>query len=565
MTLTDADRHMTRGASRALARLILALAAFEAIAALLRGFLPDVPAFLFDLAAVTRCAFAVRGLTIALALRPIARATHRGLHARTSAALFALSALLALLRFFDIVPMALGDALWDGLLQVLRVTALLGALALLLQLLSRLAPSLRGAPPSLILAFGVSLATIEPHILPHPLVAPLLALTLPWVYFATRLLRGAPLALALLPGLAAALLPIVPIPPLAPTALLALGADHAFASAGLAMAGLALTLILALPPALHELTDTLSGRDSAGPSRTFLRRILGAPEADGDQRLGDLSASSTAPPSSDEGQLDLAMRELGLTPSPTKSHAQPIELGQVLPFTPRTRPPTAPSLPVTGATPARGAARPLTEARALRTLQASLLARGLILAFGLLLMNSPLGRLLPFLVAFDLALLIASVPLARATARLIDLAPARLIGRVAALAGLLLVLFEFALLALRVIEPLAPLRPTLVIGSTLALFIALGLIIGVLARVFRAEGEARLATRATQALTLLIALASALAAHAFVDALDASDLAWLAWPLGLAATGLGLGTWLSVLWLLRDGTDVLAPAGLDER
>jgi hypothetical protein len=555
--LTDTERLELRRLIARTSRAILALFTFEFLSALLHIAIPEPHAVVSDLSAVIRVSFTTLLVLAAFGLAPVCRGLT--LFTRSALGLLIISAIFTLAPFFDIVPLALGDRLWDALLAILRITTLLGALALLLLTAHRMAARLRSLDPgplrstplAFALAYPVFLASIEPATLPHPLIAPAFALALPLVLAATRVLdRLSAAGLALL-ALAPLALHFTDL--LAPSALPALAVT-------------ALTLAVALPPRLHALTAALSGRSTTGPSPSFIRRIIGAPVGPPDQRVEDHPDSSSASNATD-GSLDLAYRELGLAshspPSPSPASDNALETAAVLPFIPKTRPQTAPRLDLPGevVAPPTSSPRAQAEGLALRLISRSLLARGLLTAFGVVLSASPLALFPPALLVFDLALLVCSVATLRGLFALRSLTERPLLPHLALALGALLATADLALVVARLADlPRLPLLITsaaALIGTLSALLLGLG-------QVFSAGGETKLSARAGQAIALLLGLGTALAAFAIISALDASDLVWLAWPIGLVASALGLGLWISLLWLLKDAIDVIAPSGLDE-
>lgn len=551
----------------------------------------STPVVLCDLAAVSRTiAAALCGLA-ALRLTPHAATLGLGGHAQVVTGLFFTTAIVPVMRFFDIVPQNLSEPLWDAILIGVYgasfVIATLAAAWLSRQLAlasKRLTATRRFTTATwpVVTLFPLVAFAIAPELSPHPAVPASIALLAPWLLTlgdAGRRLRpdqAAGLSLALGTGFGLAIFLGTPL-----------------MTASLALVATALIAAFGLASALHLLHDELTGRDAVGPSATFLRRLVAGDLGGEGSRVGNLPEHSriSSDDSDAEESLALAYRELGIDPgsAPKDGPANPaatapsaapqpvISLADlpagVVPFIPKSRQQGRPDAPGTSSdadTRSESAASRanLTEApkptahngstahdwstarSGVHTLFQSTVALTVYTAFTSLMALTPLVNEPFALTAHAAGLLLIALFMLRGATRLSALPDAMSKTPVVALQ-----LALFATLGAALTLALAPQLqlevPAALITSLgfCASYAALLLLIHRLGAELR---EPRLTARARSTLALTAALALTTALRFVVQSLDASDLQWLAWPLGLILVALFLALAIGLLWLLKD-------------
>lgn len=537
-------------AANAFGRWLFFAATIELVAAIVRTIAAPsaTPVVLADLAAVSRCVTAIMCAIAMIRFAPLAAVHGLGAHAQTVAGLYFTTAVIPLLRFFDIVPPHLSEPHWDAILigtyGAAFVLTTLGAAWFVRQLAiarRRLMVAHRIANATFLpfvllplLAFAIT-----PELSPHPAVAAALALATPWLLTCgagRRLFADQAAWLTL--GLGTALgLAVFFGPPLL--------------SAGLALAATAAITAFAFISALHLFSDELSGRDAEGPSATFLRRLVAGTLGGVGSRVGDLPKDSQLPGDESDGEesLALAYRELGIErpapPNPTLA-ADLAELpDQLVPFVPKSRQHGRPHDP-----------GPIRHdwsfaRRGLRLFFGATLALTLLTSFSVLFGLTPLGTM-PFALAVHAIALssIAAISL-RGAGLLVRGLPAvaphglprllQLVTGIAVASSLLLAIDSFIASSLP-----ASLMTALAFIATYLMLSTL------LTRLGTALDEPRVTTRARTAMWLAAALALVTTLRHLVLSLDASDLRWLAWPIGLVTVGVFLALAMVVLWLLKD-------------
>lgn len=568
-TVVDNPRELARArAARSalgLGRLLMIVALGETLAAIVRAVLEPEPSpiVLVHLAAVTRAAFALSGALLARGLVPYARALAIAHWAHAAIAFFSLSLVLSLLPLFALVPEALGDATWDALLQVGRVTTLVSGMASCLLVARAFADRvahplaarhMRWTVMPLIVCLPVALQAIDPALVPSVWIGPALAIALPWAMVLVHLMRW-DVALWTLIGM------------------LALAGTVAFSNApgplvasGIALAAVLLLASIAASGALHELAPQLGARTGEGVSRTLIRRLFDGTLGGEGSRVGDLDVEATPVDEQADEAAHLARvyHELGISPPPQgevaidpAGHAPLEPPRDVAPLVPISREVVRPH-------PAEVVLLPSAFASmhdGLRWCFASFVARVLVVVFGLLLGSSPLADMTFTLTLFDLALVASGLPLALGLARLRKnpLPATHPLATTAFASALALTVLD---LALAVTRPLAPeLRPVLVPIDGLLGVLAIGAMLATLTRLFAHRGDDKLVRRARNLLALLASWALVTAATVAIEAQPESDLAWLSWPLGFAAAAIGLGLWIALLWFVRDSQEAIDPHG----
>jgi len=551
-----------------LGRLLLAAALFELIVAAGRAIIEPEPGplVLVHFSAIARAAIGVFGAALARGFVPFARALGIAHWAQAATAFFATSALLALLPLFAFVPEALGEATWDALLQVARVTTLVAATASCL-LVARvfaeresqpfIARHLRWTIMPLLVCMPVALQAIDPALVPSVWIAPALAIALPWGMALVRLMRWDMAAWTTL-------------------AMLAVGGAVGFSGtpgplvpSAIALAAVALLATIAASGALHELAPQLGARAGEGISRTLIRRLFDGTLGGEGSRVGDIDVEATpVDEEADEAEhLARVYRELGISPPrPTPGSAPRPAAEPTSHPTPEPPRDMAPLVPISreAERPREAEVIPLPSAftavhEGLRWCFASLVARVLVAVFGFLWSSGPLADVTLALAFFDLALVASSVPLAVGSSRLRrSPAPAaRPLDTLAFTLALGLVALDVALAASRHFAP--ELRPTLLAIDGIVGVLAIGLMLGALARLFASREQIRLARRARGLVALLASWTPIAAAAVAVHTLPEADLNWLSWPLGLTAAAMGLALWIGLLWFVRDGQEATEP------
>lgn len=560
-----------RSATLALPRILFFAALVELAAATLRPlFEPSAtPVVLSDLAAVSRFAVALAAAVAVNRLRPLAAFHRLGSLAGFAVILYALAAVVPLLRFFAIVPSNITEPLWDSVLIALYGALLVFATVTTLWLYRLVALRRRyhfaahrlvSSFFPLVIALPVGLSAIDPSIMPHPAIAPALALVTPWLLVPGRgsLMRWDVAAWVTLFLLTAGRLVTLP--------------DTVLALPGLAIAAVAIIAALAIARPLHEVADLLSGRETDGPPATFLRRLVaGTMGGAASSRIGDLPAhSQLANDSSSDESLALAYRELGIEPQPRAVASAPTTTATTsAPSFNSTSLPPAPSNVVPFIPKSRQQGRPEPESTppghdwtgtrsGLHDVFVYTLALTLIVTFGMLLGLSPLAMVPVAQTVFDLILASTSlVALRGVTAMLANhppsIEPSYALPLQGARAAFVIAL---GLSLTSAVSQLAfpdqvPLR---FLASLLALFALIAVLVA-LTRLASPFEEQRLAQRARTAIALVTSLIALLASRNIVSRLDASDLNWLTWPLGLASAGIFVGLAILLLWLFRDAED----------
>lgn len=543
------------------------------------------PVVLCDLAAVSRAVTATLCGMAALRLTPYAATFGLGGHAQVVTGLFFTTAIVPIMRFFDIVPQNLSEAVWDAILIGVYgasfAIATLAAAWLARQLATaskRLVAARRFAtatwPPLLVLplvAFAVA-----PELSPHPALPTSLALLSPWLLTlgdAGRRLRpdqAAGLSLGLGTALGLAVFLGTPL------------MTHS-----LALVATALIAAFGLASALHLLHDELTGRDAVGPSATFLRRLVAGDLGGEGSRVGNLPESSRVADESDaEESLALAYRELGIDPTsaPKDGPANPTPLASaagtapqalpaltdlppgVVPFIPKSRQHTRPEGDVeprvaglargTLAELPRPATHDWSSARSgLHRFFQATVALTVYTAFTSLLALTPLVNEALALTAHAAGLLLIALFMLSGATRLSALPDSMSKTPVVAL--------QLALFATLGATLTLALAPQLGLDIPAALMTALGFCASYAAMLLLIQRlgaelqEPRLATRARSALALTAGLALTTTLRFVVQALEASDLQWLAWPLGLILVALFLALAIGLLWLLKDSETTL--------
>lgn len=540
------------------------------------------PVVLCDLAAVSRAVTAALCGVAALRLTPYAATFGLGGHAQVVTGLFFTTAIVPIMRFFDIVPQNLSEAVWDAILigvygaSFVIATLAAGWLARQLATASkRLVAARRFATalsPVLVLLPLVAFA-VAPELSPHPAVPASLALIAPWLLTlgdAGRRLRpdqAAGLSLGLGTALGLAVFLGTPL-----------------MTASVALVATALVAAFGLASALHLLHDELTGRDAVGPSATFLRRLVAGDLGGEGSRVGNLPESShiSSDESDAEESLALAYRELGIDPTsaPKDGPANPAPLAGstttapqplpaladlppgVVPFIPKSRQQSRPEgevEPRGGPGPARAVLtevpRPATHdwttaRKGIHRFFQATVALTVYTAFTSLLALTPLvNEALALTAHAALLLLIALFMLSGAT---------RLSALPDSMSKTPVVALQLALFATLGATLTLALAPQLDLDIPAALMTALGFCAsyGALLLLIHRLGaeltEPRLATRARSALALTAALALTTTLRFVVQTLEASDLQWLAWPLGLILVALFLALAIGLLWLLKD-------------
>ncbi len=570
-------RHLAHRAAITLGRVFVFVALVEIVAAFTRAVAdPDpTPAVLGHLAAVTRAAYATLAALAATRLLPLSRALAVHPFALGAVIAFSLSAALALAPLFALVPTDLDDSTWDALLQILRaVTFVAGAcLALLVArtIAAResqplVARHLTWTTLPILIALPIAFSAIDPALSPTPWLPPLLAFALPPAMVATRLMRwdvALWVVLALVALAATVLFERTPSP---------------FTLPAVALTGALLVSAIAAAGALHELAPSLVAHHADTISRTLIRRLFDGTLRGEGSRVGDLDPAAADTPPPDEAAEDAAhlartLRELGIEPRPSlplpppPTEPPPAVIQPLVPksrSTPRPAPDDAPS--ASPAPPDEHLAPVLLLPTALTGLHqglrwcfAAFVARAVVTVFGLLLAASPLADFAIAVLVFDLALIASSALFVRGLL-LMRPAPLAVLARPTlvtfALTALLLTL-DLALAASRLAAPTV--HPALLIADTAVAVAAVAAFLVIVARLGDHLRAPRLRPRARTALTLLSLLSALAAGTAIVGDLPASDLQWLSIPLGLTTALVGLGLWISLLWLTHDARDTLRP------
>ncbi len=562
-----------RRAALALPRILFFAALVEVVAATLRPFFEPsaTPVVLSDIAAVSRFGVALCAALAVNRLRPLAAFHRIGPLAGFAVVLYTLAAIVPLLRFFAIVPSNITEPLWDSvliavygaLLVFATVTALwLGRLLALQRRYVFAARRFATAFIPLVVVLPVGLSAIDPSLMPHPAIAPALALVTPWLLVPGRgsLIRWDIAAWLTLLLLTAGRLVTLP--------------DTTLALPGLAIAAVAFVAALAIARPMHELGDQLSGREIDGPSATFLRRLVaGTMGGAASSRLGDLPEQSQLPSESNSDEsLALAYRELGIEPQPRTAPPQakaptgesmsapgdgppalPPAPSNVVPFIPKSRqqsrPEPEPTTPSHDWTPTR---------TGLHDVFVYTLALTLIVSFGLLAGLSPLASIPVAQTLFDIVLALTSLLALRGVSAMLANHPASTATPYAtplqaarAAFGIVFLLEVVSAISQLAFPDQVPLR---FIASLLGL-VALMAVLVAITRIASPFDESRLAVRARTGIALIASLIALLASRHVLSGLDASDLQWLAWPLGLASTGVFIGLAIVLLWLFRDAED----------
>lgn len=573
-----------------LGRWLFFAALIELVASIVRVLVDPspTPVVLCDLAAVSRTIAATLCGLAALRLTPYASTFGLGGHAQVVTGLFFTTAIVPLMRFFDIVPQNLSEAVWDAVLVGVYgasfVIATLAAAWLSRQLAlasKRLVATRRFATalfPVFIL-LPLTAFAVAPELSPHPAVPASLALISPWLLTlgdAGRRLRpdqAAGLSLVLATALGLAIFLGTPL-----------------MTASLALVATALISAFGLASALHLLHDELTGREATGPSATFLRRLVAGDLGGEGSRVGNLPESSriSSDDSDAEESLALAYRELGIDPTsapkdgpinltaPTNTSTsstapQPlIALADlppgVVPFIPKSRqqgrpdgpgpdendaPAVRAGLTAVPHTPPNTSPHDWSTARAgVHAIFQSTIALTVYTAFTSLMALTPLANEAFALTAHAAGLLVIALLMLRGATRLSALPDAMSKTPVVAL--------QLALFATLGATLTLALAPQLDLEIPAAFMTALGFcasyaaLLILIHRLALALSEPRLATRARSALALIAALALTTTLRFIVQSLDASDLQWLAWPLGLILVALFLALAIGLLWLFKD-------------
>jgi hypothetical protein len=584
-TPLDKREHARRLASRfavGFAHLLWWKAIVELIAAAVRAVAEPsaTPAVLVDVAAVGRAALAFAGAWIALRAVPYARALGVGHFATGAVGLMGVALVAALLPRFDLVPDGIDEGIWDGAFQWIGATAFLAAACMALFVGRAFAKResaplvarhlVRGIIP-LVAALPVAFQAVDPALVGTPWLGPGIALALPWALVYAQVMRW-DIALWVTLGI------------------LSVGGAAIFGRAeigltlsAVAMAAVSLMAAVSAGGALTELPGLLGSRNPEEVSRTFLRRLYDGTLGGEGARVGDLVPDSNAAggaqnaPRSEESEasesLALAYRELGIGPEKLPAREDLVVPEVVAPLVPISRiekrpeapGPSSAELPVATAVAAvvvlPGAWSAMRAG--LRYLFAGVVARVLLVAFGYLLSASPFADMPSILTLFDVTIAASAVAFAIGSWRLgaipvgaHDRDGLRRLAGLAAGASTLVVLADLALVVTR-LE--APGERGLVMGVDAALgAVATGLVLLTLGRLAASFALDKLTQRTRSALMLLAGLTTAGVGLAIVKQLPSSDLQWLAFPLGVVAIAVGLGLFVSLLWILRDTSDALA-------
>jgi len=560
-------------------------AIFELIAGAVRAVAEPsaTPAVLVDVAAIGRAALAFAGAWIAARSVRYARALGVGHFAVGAVGLMVVGVVAALLPRFDLVPDGMDEAIWDGAFQWIGATAFLGSACLAL-MVGRAFARRESAPGvarhlgagivPLVAALPVAFQAVEPALVGTPWLAPAIALALPGALVFAKVMRWDVALWVML-------------------AVLSVGGAAIFGRAeigltlsAVAMAAVALMGAVTAGGALMELPLLLGARDADEVSRTFLRRLYDGTLGGEGSRVGDLVPDSNASggaanaPRSEASEasesLALAYRELGIGTEKVALREDLVVPEVVAPLVPISRIEKRPEVgeakaPASAQVPAsevRGAVVVLPaawgEMRAgLGLVFAGVVARVLVVAFGYLLSASPLADVASIVTLFDVAVLASGVAFALGVAKVravpegaADRDRLRAGAGLATLATALVVLADLALVVTRLALPS---ERGVVVGVDAALgALATGLVLVTLGRIATSFSLDKLGARARSALFLLSGLATAGVALAIVKRLPSSDLQWLAYPLGVVAIAVGLGLFVSVLWLVRDTSEALA-------
>jgi hypothetical protein len=543
-----------RRAALALPRILFFAALVEVVAATLRPFFEPsaTPVVLSDIAAVSRFAVALGAALAVNRLRPLATFHRVGPLAGFAVILYALAAIVPLLRFFAIVPSNITEPLWDSVLIALYGALLVFATVTTLWLCRLLALQRRHifaarrfatAFIPLVVVLPVGLSAIDPSLMPHPAIAPAMALLTPWLLVPGRgsIMRWDIAAWVTLFLLTAGRLVTLP--------------DTTLALPGLAIAAVAIVAALAIARPMHELGDLLSGREIDGPSATFLRRLVaGTMGGAASSRLGDLPEhSQLASDSNSDESLALAYRELGIEPKPRPAPPSPTNTANLVPFIPKSRQQSRPE-----SEPAPSSHDWTPTRTGLHDVFVYTLAMTLIVSFGLLAGLSPMATIPVAQTLFDLILALTSLLALRGVTAMLANHPSSLTPAYASPLQVARAAFSVAFL-LGLVSAISQLTfpdqvPLRFLASLLGLVALMALLVAVI-RIANPFDEPRLAVRARTGIALIASLIALLASRHVLSGLDASDLQWLTWPLGLASTGVFIGLAIVLLWLFRDAED----------
>lgn len=561
--LNPEELGVAQRAANGLGRWLFVAASIELLATIVRSVADPAatPVVLADLAAVSRF---TTSLFIALAmarLTPLASAHGLGAHAQALTGLYLTAGLVPLLRFFDIVPPNLSEAVWDAVLigtfGVAFVLTTLGAAWFFRQLAlarNRLIVARRfavaSAPPVLILP--LILFAIAPQLSPHPILAAALTLLSPWL-----LVMGGP-GRQLRPDQAMWLTLLI-----GTTLGLAVFLGTPLLAAGLSLTAAACLAAYPLASSLHLLADELTGRDALGPSATFLRRLVAGTLGGESSRVGDLPKDSRSDESDPDESLALAYRELGIEPhgpsGPDGARPSTSELvglqpkvalddvpQDLVPFVPKSRqhgrPDAEPEKPHHDWSPAR---------RGFSQLFKVVLALILTVTFSSLFSMTPLGTEPIAITLFSVLLLALAIVALRGVNDL-----ARGLPETAPRGPLIWVQLSLFLAvgstSLMGLAPHLGFEVPATLLTSLAFIGALAGLAALLARLDTSLDEPRLAQRARTSLWLALSLGLLTFVRHLVLSLDASDLQWLAWPIGFVVVGLFVALAIGSLWLLKD-------------